>query len=47
VNVGRTIGRFFLVFMGATGRLSLFTANPLSHCVRPAFYPRIILRLMI
>jgi phospholipid/cholesterol/gamma-HCH transport system permease protein len=47
VNFVRTIGRFFLVFMGATGWLSLFTVNPLSHCVRPPFYPRIILRLMI
>src|SRR3546814_20935391 len=41
------IGRTFLVFLEATGRLSLFTALSLSHCFRPPFYPRLVLRQMI
>ncbi|WP_207458429.1 ABC transporter permease [Azospirillum sp. SYSU D00513] len=40
-------GRAFLLFLSATGRLALFTASGLSHCVRPPFYPRQILRQMI
>src|SRR3546814_5791515 len=41
------IGRTFLVFLEATGRLSLFTALSLSHCLRPPFYPRLVLRQMV
>jgi phospholipid/cholesterol/gamma-HCH transport system permease protein len=41
------IGRTFLVFLEATGRLSLFTVMSLSHCLRPPFYPRLVLRQMI
>ena len=41
------IGRTFLAFLEATGRLSLFTALSLSHCLRPPFYPRLVLRQMI
>ena len=41
------IGRAFLVFLEATGRLSLFTFISLTHCLRPPFYPRLILRQMI
>ncbi|MDE1146110.1 MAG: ABC transporter permease [Azospirillaceae bacterium] len=40
------IGRATLVFLAATGRLALFTARGLSHCVRPPYYPRLILRQM-
>jgi len=40
-------GRAFLVFLEATGRLAMFTGTALSHCVRPPFYPRQILRQMI
>ncbi len=47
MNFVRTIGRFFLGFLGTTGRLSLFTVDALSHCARPPFYPRIILRQMV
>jgi phospholipid/cholesterol/gamma-HCH transport system permease protein len=43
----RTIGRTFLGFLSAVGRLSLFTSVALSHCVRPPFYPRLIGRQMI
>ncbi|MGF1629537.1 MAG: MlaE family ABC transporter permease [Kiloniellaceae bacterium] len=41
------IGRTFLAFLEATGRLSIFTALSLSHCLRPPFYPRLVLRQMI
>ncbi len=43
----QTIGRTFLGFLSAVGRLSLFTTISLSHCVRPPFYPRLIGRQMI
>jgi phospholipid/cholesterol/gamma-HCH transport system permease protein len=41
------IGRAFLAFMGATGRVSLFAATGISHCVRPPLYVRLIGRQMI
>src|SRR3546814_15840335 len=41
------IGRTFLAFLEATGRLPLFTVLSLSHCLRPPFYPRLVLRQMI
>src|SRR3546814_5756656 len=41
------IGRTFLAFLDATGRLILFTVLLLSHCLRPPFYPRRVLRQMI
>jgi len=41
------IGRVFLNFLAATGRLSLFTGRAASHCVRPPIYPRLILRQMV
>ncbi|MGH6949019.1 MAG: MlaE family ABC transporter permease [Kiloniellales bacterium] len=41
------IGRTFLVFLEATGRLTLFTLTALVHCVRPPIYPRLIARQMI
>ena len=41
------VGRTFLVFIGATGRLTMFAATALAHCVRPPFYPRLIVRQMI
>jgi conserved hypothetical integral membrane protein len=40
-------GRAFLVFLEATGKLGLFTVAALSHCIRPPFYPRQIMRQMI
>jgi phospholipid/cholesterol/gamma-HCH transport system permease protein len=40
-------GRAFLIFLEATGKLALFTVQSLSHCLRPPFYPRQILRQMI
>lgn len=47
MNFLATIGRTFLVFLEATGALALFTSRALSHCVRPPFYMRQILRQMI
>lgn len=41
------IGRTFLVFLEATGRLTLFTLTSLIHCIRPPIYPRLIARQMI
>ena len=43
----QTIGRTFLGFLSAVGRLSLFTLISLSHCIRPPFYPRLIGRQML
>ena len=42
-----SVGRVFLGFLAATGRLALFALTAVSHCVRPPFYPRLILRQMI
>lgn len=41
------VGRFFLKFLQAAGRLSIFTLIALSHCFRPPFYPRQILRQLV
>jgi phospholipid/cholesterol/gamma-HCH transport system permease protein len=41
------IGRFSLAFLQHAGRLSIFTAVAVSHCVRPPFYPRLIFRQMM
>ncbi len=41
------LGRAFLSFLAATGRIVIFTSRALSHCVRPPFYPRQLLRQMI
>ncbi len=43
----QTIGRTFLSFLAAVGRLSLFAIISLSHCLRPPIYPRLIGRQMI
>jgi len=47
VNPLALTGRVFLAFMAATGRVTLFSAAGLSHCVRPPIYPRLVLRQMI
>jgi len=41
------LGRTFLAFLAATGRITLFTAISVSHCLRPPIYPRLIGRQMI
>jgi phospholipid/cholesterol/gamma-HCH transport system permease protein len=41
------IGRVFLDFLEGIGRLALFTASGVSHCLRPPFYWRLIGRQMM
>ena len=41
------IGRAFLVFLEATGRLALFTTRAVSHCFRPPIYFQLVGRQMI
>ena len=41
------IGRAFLIFLEAAGRLILFALLGLSHCLRPPLYLRLIGRQMI
>ncbi|MCW8836528.1 MAG: ABC transporter permease [Rhodospirillales bacterium] len=47
MNFFQPIGRIFLGFLGAAGRLTLFAITAISHCFRPPIYPRIILRQMV
>ena len=41
------VGRVFIAFLTATGRLSHFTGVSLSHCVRRPIYFRLVLRQMV
>ena len=41
------VGRAFLVFLEATGRLALFTSRAVSHCFRPPIFLRLVGRQMI
>ena len=41
------IGRVFLNFLAATGRISMFTVTSVSHCFRPPFYFRLLFQQMI
>jgi phospholipid/cholesterol/gamma-HCH transport system permease protein len=41
------VGHVVLLFLGASGRLALFTGTALSHCFRPPFYLRLIAQQMI
>jgi len=47
MNPLQAVGRLVIGFLATTGRLTLFIANSVSHCVRPPFYFRTILRNMI
>ena len=44
MNFLAAIGRVFLGFRAGTGRLAMFAAISVPHCVRPPFYPRLIWR---
>ena len=46
-NLLAAVGRVFLAFLEHTGRLTVFTAVALSHCVRPPVYGRLIGRQMV
>ncbi|MCZ4280407.1 ABC transporter permease [Kiloniella laminariae] len=41
------LGRLTLAFLEIIGRLSIFASTAISHCFRPPFYPRLILKQMI
>ena len=47
MNILAAIGRVALRFLVHIGRLTLFTATSVAHCVRPPFFPRLIGRQMI
>lgn len=47
MNFLNAIGSKTLIFLGAAGRLALFTLTALMHCVRPPFYFRHIGRQMV
>jgi phospholipid/cholesterol/gamma-HCH transport system permease protein len=47
MNPVATIGRIFIAFLGAMGRIAMFAAEAVSHCVRPPWYPSLIGRQMI
>ena len=47
MNFLALIGSVVLGFLGHLGRLTIFTATALSHCVRPPLYPRLIGKQMI
>jgi len=38
MNIFATVGRVFLAFLALTGSLALFTADAISHCVRPPIF---------
>src|SRR5258707_2871753 len=42
-----SVGRGFIAFATATGRLTLFTGPAVSHCFLPPFFWRVILRQMV
>ena len=47
MNVLQPIGRFVLAFFATAGRFAIFTGHGISHCARPPFYPRMVLRQMV
>ncbi len=47
MNPLAAIGRVFLAFLGATGRLALFTGTAIRHAVTPPLYPRLIGRQVL
>ena len=46
-NPLQAIGHGVLALFGAIGRLALFALEATSHCARPPFYPRLLLRQMV
>ena len=47
MNPFQPVGKAVLGFLEATGKLALFAFMAVSHCVRPPFYYRLLLRQMI
>jgi hypothetical protein len=46
-NPVATIGHVFMLFLGAVGRLALFTSGIIAQGVRPPYYPKQIGRMII
>jgi phospholipid/cholesterol/gamma-HCH transport system permease protein len=42
-----SVGRMFILFLQAAGRLALFAVIGVSHCFRPPFYPRLVGRQLV
>lgn len=47
MNIFAAVGRVFLAFLGQLGRLVIFTADAISHCLRPPLYWALILQQML
>ena len=47
MNIFATVGRVVLALISTTGRLAMFTASGLSHCLRPPVYWKLILKQML
>jgi phospholipid/cholesterol/gamma-HCH transport system permease protein len=47
MNPVAAIGRVFLAFLAAVGRLAIFTYQGLASALRPPYYPRQIARMML
>ena len=47
MNFLALVGRAFIKFLGVTGRLSIFTTLSVSHCFRPPFFMRLLMKQMI
>ncbi|HBC09277.1 MAG TPA: ABC transporter permease [Rhodospirillaceae bacterium] len=47
MKILQAIGRVFLAFLGAAGRLIMFATTAVTHCFLPPYYPRIMIRQMI
>jgi len=47
MNFVAAVGRVFLAFLEATGRLAVFTGTAVSYCLTPPLYLRQILRQMV
>lgn len=47
LNALAAIGATFLNFCSKTGKFAKFTFSAISHCVRPPFYPRLLLKQMM
>ena len=47
MNFVAAVGRVFLNFMEATGRLAMFTGAAVASCLTPPLYPRQVLRQMV
>ena len=47
MNIFAAVGRVVLALFAVTGRLTKFTADGVSHCVRPPIYWKLILQQML